>query len=209
MNETNSNNNNNIQANNNLPAIMRCRLRKSPNGFGFSVKQRSTAPTLSVGELTRNGEAEKSGLIRPGDIIIRINDIDVSQCSYLEALDALMSIQKDSFTSFVIRAPIGYTTRLETTFASDGTPKTLRITEKIVKSMTEKETSVETKFNSNDILCQKRGSGGNKEALNLANDKLNESEDKDSNCSDDKQYVQSIACPNPVQCVSAARTASH
>ena len=183
---------NNNSNNNSLPTVMRCRLRYGTNGFGFSVKQRSPAPTLLVTELSRNGEAEKSGLIRPGDIILKINDTDVSQCSYAEAFTTLMSAQRDPFTSFVIRAPIGYTTRLETTFCSDGTPKTLRITEKIAKSMVEKETSVEQKFNSNEILCSKRVSAQNKEALNLSNANLNSianncNEDKHNNCPNDKQ----------------------
>jgi hypothetical protein len=174
---------------NSMPAIMRCRLRKcGQNGFGFSVKQRSSAPTLSIGELYRNGEAEKSGLIRPGDIILKVNDTDVSQCSYDEAVGALTSAgatQKDSLVSFVIRAPIGYTTRLETTFSSDGTPKTVRITEKIpMKSVIENETSVESHpqpqqqhqkitANNDNVLNTKRGSAGNKEALNLMNSNFN------------------------------------
>ncbi|XP_054155574.1 nitric oxide synthase, brain-like [Oppia nitens] len=138
-----TNTSNNITTNSYLstmPSIMRCRLKTGVTGFGFTVKSRATAPTLSVSELHRNGEAEKSGLIRPGDLILRINDRDVSQCSYSEAYEILLSAQRDSQSaSFVVRAPIGYTTRLETTFAADGTPRTVRVTEKIIRKSTTKE----------------------------------------------------------------------
>jgi nitric-oxide synthase len=178
------------QYHNSMPSIMKCRLKKRDNGFGFNVKQRSSPPTLLVRELMRKGEAETSGLIRPGDMILKIDDIDVSQCSYDEALKVLMSTQSESLTSFTIRAPIGYTTRLETTFSNDGSPKTLRITEKIIKSITEKETSVEHKYNNNEILFTKRESLGSKDGQNITNSNLNLSvenhDNKCLNCENDK-----------------------
>lgn len=120
---------------NNTPSVIRCRLKRNEkNGFGFSVKPRGEAPILMVSELIKNGEAELSGLIRPGDIILKINDIDVSRCSYEYALQVLKAMPFHSYTSFVIRAPLGYTTRLETTFNPDGYPRTVRITERIYKT---------------------------------------------------------------------------
>ena len=68
--------------------------------------------------------------VRPGDIILRINNVDVSRCTFDEALQTLASTPVGSYASFIVRAPYGFTTRLVTTFEEDGTPRTIRITER-------------------------------------------------------------------------------
>jgi len=56
------------------------------SGFGFRVTgSASTVPSLRVESLVRDGEADQSGLLRPGDLILKVNQEDVSKCSYDEA----------------------------------------------------------------------------------------------------------------------------
>lgn len=100
-------------------------------GFGLVLADRGCPPVLQIDGLAGGEcEAAQSGLVRPGDIILRINNVDVSRCTFDEALQTLASTPVGSYASFIVRAPFGFTTRLVTTFEEDGTPKTLRITER-------------------------------------------------------------------------------
>lgn len=112
--------------------LIRARLlNREKSGFGISVSPRTVSPpTLMISGLAKDGEAESSGLIRPGDIILQINNRDVSRCSYEEALEVLRSAPLGETSRFVLRAPFGYTTHLSTYFAPDGSPRTFRITER-------------------------------------------------------------------------------
>ena len=132
------------------PVIIRARLENSKaDGLGIIVGQRSeVAPTLMVGKLMKNGEADLSGLVRPGDIILQLNDRDVSKCSYEEAVSVFRSLEADTMVRLVLRAPFGYTTRLETSFTVDGQPRTFRITERIYTNTTTNNSS------NNDSPCK-------------------------------------------------------
>lgn len=100
-------------------------------GFGLVLVDRGCPPVLQIDGLAGGEcEAAQSGLVRPGDIILRINNVDVSRCTFDEALQTLASTPVGSYASFIVRAPFGFTTRLVTTFDEFGTPKTLRITER-------------------------------------------------------------------------------
>ena len=115
--------------------VMRLRLKRLTNivngyGFGLNIQDRGTPPALQISSIENNCEAEKSGLIRNGDIILRINNHDVSQCTYDEAIQKLTSTPMNAYASFTVRAPFGYVTRLITTFEEDGQSKTIRITER-------------------------------------------------------------------------------
>jgi nitric-oxide synthase len=101
-------------------------------GFGLVVGRRSdTPPCLMVSCLRPGGEAAASGLIHPGDIILKINGTDVSHCPYSEARRHLEATDGDSELRLVIRAPLGYSTHLQTTFDQEGCPRTYRVTERI------------------------------------------------------------------------------
>lgn len=122
-------------------SVMRLRLKRTAansEGFGFGIKiqDRGAPPTLQVVSLVKGCEAEKSGLIRPGDIILRINNVDVASCTYDEAIQTLALMPIGAYVSFVVRVPLGYATRLVTTFDDDGQPRTLRITEKAKNNST-------------------------------------------------------------------------
>jgi hypothetical protein len=123
-------------------SAMRLRLKRyddsglvSGFGFGLEIQDRGSPPVLQIAGLARDFDAEKSGLVRPGDIILRINNVDVSRCTFDEALQTLASTPVGSFASFIVRAPYGFTTRLVTTFEEDGTPRTIRVTERTARKL--------------------------------------------------------------------------
>lgn len=102
------------------------------SGFGLVVGKRSdTPPCLMVSCLQPGGEAAASGLIHPGDIILKINGTDVSHSLYPDAVRHLEATASDSELRLVIRAPLGYSTHLQTTFDQEGCPRTYRVTERI------------------------------------------------------------------------------
>lgn len=101
-------------------------------GFGLIVGKRcDSPPCLMVSCLQPGGEAASSGLIRPGDIILKINGTDVSHCLYAEAVQLLEATNGDTELRLVIRAPLGYSTHLQTTFDQEGCPRTYRVTERL------------------------------------------------------------------------------
>ena len=102
------------------------------SGFGLVVGKRSdTPPCLMVSCLQPGGEAASSGLIRPGDIILKINGTDVSHCLFPDALRNMEATDRDPELGLVIRAPLGYSTHLQTTFDQEGCPRTYRVTERL------------------------------------------------------------------------------
>lgn len=106
----------------------------SPERSGFGVvaaKHSDTPPCLAVSCLLPGSPAASSGLLRPGDVIVKINAIDVSCCGYAEALSCLQATEQDAELRLLIRAPPGYSTHLETTFDGDGCPRTYRVTERL------------------------------------------------------------------------------
>lgn len=116
-------------------SVMRLRLKRLAHitegfGFGLNIQDRGTPPVLQITSLVKECEAQKSGLIRSGDIILRINNVDVSKCTYDEAIQTLASTPMNAFASFTVRAPYGFVTRLVTTFEENGHSKTIRITER-------------------------------------------------------------------------------
>lgn len=114
-------------------SAIRVKLR-SVNGLGFGLvvgKRSDTPPCLMVSCLKPGGEAASSGLIRPGDIILKINEADVSQCPYSDALRNMEGTDGQSELRLVIRAPLGYSTHLQTTFDEEGCPRTYRVTERL------------------------------------------------------------------------------
>lgn len=116
-------------------SVMRLRLKRFAHitegfGFGLNIQDRGTPPVLQINSLVKECEAQKSGLIRSGDIILRINNVDVSKCTYDEAIQTLASTPMNAFASFTVRAPYGFVTRLVTTFEENGHSKTIRITER-------------------------------------------------------------------------------
>ncbi|KAM7144961.1 nitric oxide synthase 1 isoform 2-T2 [Macrochelys suwanniensis] len=111
------------------PNVISVRLFKHKvGGLGFLVKERVHKPPVIISDLIRGGAAEQSGLIQAGDIILAVNGRPLVDMSYESALEILRSIASESYVVLILRGPEGFTTHLETTFAGDGMPKTVRVT---------------------------------------------------------------------------------
>lgn len=111
---------------------IRVKLQKLEGpSFGLVIARRcDTPPCLYVASLIKDGEAESSGLIRPGDIILEINDIDVSSLPFDGATRIWRDAECNECIHLKIRCAFGYTTHLETTFDGTGTARTYRVTQK-------------------------------------------------------------------------------
>uniref|UniRef100_A0A8B9ZAN5 PDZ domain-containing protein n=1 Tax=Buteo japonicus TaxID=224669 RepID=A0A8B9ZAN5_9AVES len=111
------------------PNVISVRLfKRKVGGLGFLVKERVSKPPVIISDLIRGGAAEQSGLIQAGDIILAVNGRPLVDVSYETALEILRSIASETYVVLILRGPEGFTTHLETTFAGDGTPKTIRVT---------------------------------------------------------------------------------
>lgn len=102
--------------------------KRSTNGLGIVVEPKSNNCGVIISELIKDGEADKSGLLRPGDTILRVNDIDLNGLPYEQCKQILQDLPVNKGAHILLRVPDGYTTRLVTTFTEDGKPKTTRFT---------------------------------------------------------------------------------
>ena len=74
--------------------IFTVNLIKEENiGFGFLIKQKDEMPYFSIWEIIENGPAEQSGKMKKGDIILKVNDYDLTSYDYEKGLDFLRSIR--------------------------------------------------------------------------------------------------------------------
>ncbi|XP_071093891.1 nitric oxide synthase-like isoform X1 [Haliotis cracherodii] len=114
------------------PNTIRVKLIKQKHGgLGFLVKQRTSKPYVVVADLVSGGIAEESGLVQVGDVILRINDINLTEMSYESAVEILKAVPTDAPVVLLLRGPEGYSTHLETTFQENGMPKTIRVTKPV------------------------------------------------------------------------------
>ena len=124
-----------------LPNTIRVRLVKRPvTGLGFLATKQEKAlrgkPCVTVHKLLPEGVAEESGLVQPGDYLVRINDIDVSEMPYNSVITILKAIPDGTAVVLLLRGPDGFSTHLETIFLEDGTPKTVRVTAPVGSNLT-------------------------------------------------------------------------
>merc|ERR1719410_1686749 len=73
----------------------RVELVKDGSGFGFSIVGGTDTPLVGVfvQELHPGGPAEKSGKLRPGDRILKVNEVDFSKVTHTQAQEALRGAQ--------------------------------------------------------------------------------------------------------------------
>eukprot|EP00062_Callorhinchus_milii_P016791 gi/632968452/ref/XP_007900533.1/ PREDICTED: nitric oxide synthase, brain [Callorhinchus milii] len=118
-------------------------LKRRVGGLGFLVKQRVCKPPVIISDLIRGGPAEESGLVQVGDIVLAANARPLVDVTYEKALEILRDISLETFVVLILRGPEGFTTHLETTFASDGTPRTIRVTKPLAPSAKPNPSSTE------------------------------------------------------------------
>lgn len=106
-------------------------IKRRQDGLGFLIRPRKAPPFVSVSALVAGGMAEQSGLVHVGDVITRVNEIDVSETSYDNAVELLKALPIDAPVALLLRGPDGYSTHLETTFQENGVPRTIRITKAV------------------------------------------------------------------------------
>lgn len=114
------------------PNIIRVKLyKRQEDGLGFLIKPRAQKPNVVISALVAGGLAEQCGLIQIGDVIIRVNEIDISDKSYDDAVELLKALPVDAPVAIVLRGQEGFTTHLETTFQENGIPRTIRVSRKL------------------------------------------------------------------------------
>ncbi|XP_071038207.1 nitric oxide synthase-like protein isoform X4 [Parasteatoda tepidariorum] len=117
------------------PTTVLVRIAKRPSlGLGIVVTPRPQHLGLVIAELIRGSEAIKTGLLRPGDQILKVNNKDLEHLPYEQCLHVLQELPVDEEVEILIRVPDGYTTRLVTTFNEEGVSRTTRITSLIPSS---------------------------------------------------------------------------
>ncbi|XP_060064662.1 nitric oxide synthase 1-like [Ylistrum balloti] len=118
-----------------LPNRIRVKLfKRHEDGLGFLIKPRTQKPFVAVSALVAGGLAEQSGLVHIGDTVLRVNEIDISERSYDDAVELLKALPVDAPVALILRGPDGYSTHLETTFRENGVPRTIRVTRKVVNN---------------------------------------------------------------------------
>lgn len=109
--------------------------KRNAHGLGIVVSPKTNHSGVVISELIKDGEAQKTGLLRPGDTILRVNDHDLNGLPYEQCLQILQELPVDKEARILLRVPEGYTARLVTIFAEDGTPRTSRYTTPLQNTM--------------------------------------------------------------------------
>ncbi|CAH1801566.1 unnamed protein product [Owenia fusiformis] len=114
-----------------LPNTIRVRLTKrADSGLGFMVKENTDGGgSVTISDLISGGVAEESGLVQIGDTIVRINETDFTQLSYSQGVSFLKTITQGISLVMLLRGPPGCSTHLETIFNTEGSPRTVRVTQ--------------------------------------------------------------------------------
>lgn len=106
-------------------------MKRKDTGLGFLIQSRPEKPYVVISAMVSGGMAEKCGLMRIGDVILRVNDIDMTDMLYDKCVEHLKSLPNDIPVSLLLRGPDGYISYLHTTFLTNGSPNTSRITKPI------------------------------------------------------------------------------
>ena len=77
-------------------------IKEEQNGFGFLIKQNEKIPFFSIWEIIENGPAEQNGKIKKGDIILKVNDSDLTGYDYEKGLELLRSIKVGTNVTFTL-----------------------------------------------------------------------------------------------------------
>ena len=77
--------------------------KRDKEGFGFFIRKRDEMPYFSIWEIIKNGEADANGRIRVGDIIMRVNNEDLSNASYERGLEIIKSFEPGAVVELTIQ----------------------------------------------------------------------------------------------------------
>ena len=77
--------------------------KQSNSGLGFLIRQRDQKPYFSVWEIIENGSAYKSGKIKKGDVILKVNQHDLTAIDYEKGLEILKSITPGTTVSLMFK----------------------------------------------------------------------------------------------------------
>jgi C-terminal processing protease CtpA/Prc len=77
-------------------------VKKENTGFGFLLRQSDDMPFFTVWEIVKNGSAEKNGKIKKGDIILKVNEHDLTMVTYEKGLEILKSIKAGQNAQFTL-----------------------------------------------------------------------------------------------------------
>ncbi|KAG8182790.1 hypothetical protein JTE90_018663 [Oedothorax gibbosus] len=111
------------------PTTILVRLMKhSTNGLGIVVSPKHQNSGLIIADLIRGSDAVKTGLLKPGDTILKVNNRYLDNLPYDDCLKCLQELPVEVEVEILVKVPSGYTTRLVTTFSDDGVARTSRVT---------------------------------------------------------------------------------
>lgn len=71
-------------------------IKREQTGFGFLLQQRDEIPYFRIWELCKNGAAEDTNRIHKGDLLIKVNNYDLTTMSYEKGLEYIKSIKPGS-----------------------------------------------------------------------------------------------------------------
>ena len=104
-------------------------VKRKLGGFGFLVKPRSSNPPAVISHIVKGGVAEENGLLKPGDIIFKVNGTSLTESTYQHSVDLLTKLPVGKSASITVTGPDSIRSTLETTFSTSGNTKTIRITD--------------------------------------------------------------------------------
>lgn len=78
-------------------------LKRENGGLGFLIRQRDEYPCFSVWEIIKNGSAESSGKIKRGDLILKVNNEDLTNLNYEKGLEVLKSIKPGTMVELTLK----------------------------------------------------------------------------------------------------------
>ncbi|XP_074640312.1 nitric oxide synthase-like protein [Tubulanus polymorphus] len=112
---------------------------RNDDGLGLEVTERNEEPFLVISDVTAGGVAELSSAVNIGDIILRVNGIDITELTYSRASQILKAVNVGSHVSLSVRSGESNVTFTRSAISKDGTaPRAARISQPGTKHILER-----------------------------------------------------------------------
>ncbi|CAD5229264.1 unnamed protein product [Bursaphelenchus okinawaensis] len=85
-----------------LTVPRRVLLRKGNQGLGFNIVGGESGEPIYISQVMPNGVAALSGNVKRGDVLLRVNDIDLSNATHNDAAQVLKSIPPNSNVDMIL-----------------------------------------------------------------------------------------------------------